>query len=139
MKTEGYPNQKANPNEHKAGLKERAAYQLKEFLGMFVYIWVLFALSAIHRSMVLAEEHIDYQAQGFALINALIMAKLMLIGEDLHLGSELRDKSLLYSILYKSLVFSIFLIGFHVLEEVLVGVFMGRTISQSIPAIGGGR
>jgi hypothetical protein len=138
MKTEGFPNQKGNPNEHKAGLKERAAYQLREFLGMFVYIWVLFALSAIHRSIILAEEHIDYQAQGFALINALIMAKVMLIGEDLHLGSELRDKSLLYSILYKSLVFSVFLIGFHVLEEVLVGVFMGRTISQSIPAIGGG-
>jgi hypothetical protein len=89
---------------------------------MFVYIWVLFALSAIHRSIVLAEEHLDY---------------VMLIGEDLNLGSELRDKSLLYSILYKSLVFSVFLIGFHVLEEVLVGVFTGRTISQSIPAIGG--
>ena len=61
----------------------------------------------------------------------------MLIGEDLHLGSELRDKSLLYSILYMSLVFSVFFIGFHILEEVLGGVFRGRTISQSIPAIGG--
>jgi hypothetical protein len=138
MKTEGNPNQKGNPNEHKPSLKERAAYQLKEFLGMFVYVWVLFGLSAIHKSIILAEEHINYQAQGFAFINALIMAKLMLIGEDLHLGSELRDKSLLYSILYKSLVFSVFIIGFHVLEEMLVGVFRGSIISQSIPTTGGG-
>ena len=108
MKTEGNPNQKGNPNEHKPSLKERAAYQLKEFLGMFVYVWVLFGLSAIHKSIILAEEHINYQAQGFAIVNALILAKVMLIGEDLHLGSELRDKSLLYSILYKSLVFSVF-------------------------------
>jgi len=28
MKTEGIPNQKGNPNEHKPSLKERAAYQL---------------------------------------------------------------------------------------------------------------
>jgi hypothetical protein len=137
MKTEGIPNQNGNPNEHKPSLKERAAYQLKEFLGMFVYFWVLFALSAVHKSIILAEEHINYQAHVFAFINALVMAKVMLIGEDLHLGSELRDKSLLYSILYMSLVFSVFFIGFHILEEVLGGVFRGRTISQSIPAIGG--
>ena len=97
---------------------------------------VLFALSAIHKSIILAEEHINYQAHVFAFINALVMAKLMLIGEDLHLGSELRDKSLLYSILYKSLVFSVFIIGFHVLEAMLVGVFRGSTFSQGIPTTG---
>jgi len=95
-------------------------------------------LFSIHKSMILAEEHINYQAQGFAVINALIMAKAMLIGEDLHVGSWLKDKPVLYSSLYKSLVFLVFLIAFHILEEVVVGLFRGRTISQSFPAIGGG-
>ena len=79
---------------------------------MFIYLWVLFALFSIHKSMILAEEHINYQAQGFAVINALIMAKAMLIGEDLHVGSCLKDKPVLYSSLYKSLVFSVSLSPF---------------------------
>jgi len=37
---------------------------------MFLYLWVLFALFSIHKSMVLAEEHINYQAQGLAIVNA---------------------------------------------------------------------
>jgi hypothetical protein len=75
--------------------------------------------------MILSEEHINYRAQGIAVINALIMAKAMLIGEDLHVGNWLKDKPVLYSSLYKSLVFSLFLIAFYILEEVVVGVFRG--------------
>jgi hypothetical protein len=140
MKTEGIPspNQEDSPNEHKPTLKEKAVFQLKEFFGMFLYLWVLFALFDLHRSIILAQEHINYQAQGFAIINALILAKVMLIGEDLHLGSGLRDKPLAYSILYRSLVFSVFLVCFHIVEEVVVGLMRGRSIAQSFPAVGSG-
>ena len=105
---------------------------------MFLYLWVLFGLFVIHQSIILAQEHINYKAQGFAIINALILAKVMLIGEDLHLGKRFEDKPLIYSIFYKSLVFAVFFIGFHIIEEVVVGVIRGRTIAQSFPAIGGG-
>ena len=140
MKTEGLPNpnQEDSPSEHKPTLKEKAVFQLKEFFGMFLYLWVLFALFDFHRSIILAQEHINYQAQGFAIINALILANVMLIGEDLHLGKRFEHKPLIYSIFYKSLVFAVFFIGFHIIEEVVVGVIRGRTIAQSFPAIGGG-
>jgi hypothetical protein len=138
VKTEDVPSpaEEGDPNEHKPGLKEKAVYQLKEFFGMFLYLWVLFALFALHETIILAQEHLKYQAQGFAFINALILAKVMLIGEDLHLGSRFRDKALIYSILYKSLVLSVFLMGFHFLEEVVVGAIRGRTIAESVPAVG---
>jgi hypothetical protein len=83
-------------------------------------------------------EHINYQAQGFAIINALILAKVLLIGEDLHLARGFEHKSLAYSILYKSLVFTVFLIGFHIVEEVVVGLIRSGSIAQSLPAAGGG-
>ena len=105
---------------------------------MVIYLWLILALFAIHRSIVLAEEHYNYQAQGFAIVNALILAKVMLIGEDLNLGSRFREKPLVYSILYKSLVFAVFFICFHIFEEVVVGMFRGKTVAQSLPAIGGG-
>ena len=105
---------------------------------MFLYVWVLLALFDIHQSIILAQEHINYQAQGFAIVNALILAKVLLIGEDLQLGNRFRDKALLYSILYKCFVFTLFIIGFHILERLIVGVWGGRTIAQSFPSIGGG-
>jgi len=91
MKTEGVPGpaEEGSRNEHKATLKERATHELKEFLGMFIYLWVLFALFVIRESIILAQQHLNYQAQGFAILNAFILAKVMLIAEDLHLGSDL--------------------------------------------------
>jgi len=140
MKTEQGPGpaEGGSANGHKLTLKERATHQLREFSAMFLYLWALFGLLVINRSVVLAREAQDYQAHGFALINALLMAKVLLIGEDLNLGNRFRHKPLLYSIFYKCFVFAIFLIAFHVLERVIVGVWSGRAITQSFPDIGGG-
>ena len=71
MKTEGVPGpaEEGSPNEHKPNLKERAVHGLAEFLGMFIYLWVLFAMFVIHQSIILAEQHLNYQAQGFAIVN----------------------------------------------------------------------
>ena len=140
MKTERVPGPAEEPslNKKKHDLKERAVHELREFLAMFLYLWVFFALLVIHESVIRAQEHQDYQAHGFALLNALILAKVLLIGEDLHLGSRFRDKPLLYSIFYKCFEFTIFFIGVHILERVIVGVWRGSTIAQSFPTIGGG-
>jgi hypothetical protein len=132
------PAEKVSPNRHKPTLKERAVHQLREFLAMFIYLWVLFALLVINQSVVLARESHDYQAHGFAIINALLLAKVLLIGEDLHLGDRFRDKPLLYSIFYKCFVFTLFFMAFHTTERVIVGVWSGKNIAQSFPDIGGG-
>jgi hypothetical protein len=140
MKAErgAHPAEEGSPSERKLTLKEKAAFQLKEFLVMFIYLWVLLALFVLNQSAVLAREHNNYQAHFFAFVNALILAKVLLIFEDLHLGTRFRDKPLLYSIFYKCFVFTIFFIGFHILERVIGGVWSGRTIAQSLLTIGGG-
>ena len=58
MKTEGDPSpaEKGSLNGHKPNLKERAVYQLKEFLAMFIYLWVLLTLLVINQSIVVARE-----------------------------------------------------------------------------------
>ena len=140
MKIERVPGPSEEPGlkEKKRDLKEGAIHELKEFLAMFIYLWVFFALLVIHESVILAQEHQDFVAHGFAILDALILAKVLLIGEDLHLGSRFRDKPLVFSILYKSFAFSLVFIGFHIVERVVVGVSTGRSIAQSFPVIGGG-
>ena len=112
--------------------------EIKTFLGMAVYLWVMFGLLALHASIVLAEHQMNYQFYGFAIVNSLILAKVMLVAEDLHLGERLRDRPLVYPILYKAFLFAILFIGFDWIEEVLVGLVRGKTVAQSIPDIGSG-
>lgn len=105
---------------------------------MALYLWLLFALFSLHESVVLAQHDIDYREQGFAVINALMLAKVMLVGEDLHLGRRFKDRRLVYSILYQSLAFAILFICFHIVERMLAGLWDGKTIAASFPEIGGG-
>jgi hypothetical protein len=138
--TEGDPSpaKKGSPSELKPSLKEKATHQLREMLVITIYLWALSALLVINQSVVLARAEPDYQAHFFAILNALMLAKVLLTGEDLHFGSRFRDKPLLYSILYKSFIFTLFLIGFHIVERVIGGVLHGKSIAQSFPDVGGG-
>jgi hypothetical protein len=121
------------------GFKGHAKDQIKNFGLMFFYLWIVFGLLAVHESMILSQHQLSYQAHGIALVNALVFAKVMLIAEDLHLGSRLNDKPLIYSILYKSFLFGVALICFHILEHMLIGMWHGTAIAETIEEIGADR
>jgi hypothetical protein len=125
--------------EHMRNLKEKALLEFKAFLGIFLYLWVVFALLSIHESIIRAQHNLDFTAHSLAIINAFVLAKVLLVGEYLHLGAGFKEKPLVYPVLYKSLVFSIFLTGFHVAERIIVGMIRGKSFAESFSAIGGGR
>jgi hypothetical protein len=125
--------------EHMRYLKEKALLEFKTFLGIFLYLCVVFALLSIHESIIRAQHNLDFTAHSFAIINAFVLAKVLLVGEYLHLGAGFKEKPLVYPVLYKSLVFSLFLTGFHVAERMIVGMFGGKTFAESFSVIGGGR
>src|SRR5271165_2272584 len=122
----------------KPNLTQRVLEELKKFSVMFLYLFLLFALFNIHESLILRKHQISFSNYGFALINALVLAKVMLVAEDLHLGSRFKGSPLVYPILFKSIVFAIVLICFHILENVTIGMWHGMTMVQSIPGVGGG-
>ena len=119
------------------GLKERVVEELKRFVVIFLYLWVVFGLLSIHKSLVLTQEHLDYAEHTFAIINAFVFAKVLLVGEQLHIGRRFEDRPLIYSILHKSLVFSFVLISFHLVESVAVGMWHGNTVAESVPPLFG--
>jgi hypothetical protein len=75
---------------------------------------------------------------GFAVINAFILAKVMLVVEDLHLGRWLEGKPLIYPIVFEAFLISAMFLAFHVIEHVIMGFVGGKSLWDSIPAIGGG-
>ena len=129
----GEENKKRNS---KSGLKERAKGQLRDFALMFLYLWFVFGMLVVHESIVLSQHQIYFAPHGLAIINALVFAKVMLVAEDLHLGHRFHDKPLIYSIIFKSILFAIALICFHIIEHVIIGMWHGQTMVESIADVG---
>ena len=118
-------------------LKERAFEEFKRLVVIFLYLWVVFGLLSLHKSLVLTQRHLDYEEHTLAIINAFIFAKVLLVGEQLRLGTRFSHKPLIYPILYKCFVFTLLLMCFHVVESIVVGMWRGHTIVESLPPIFG--
>ncbi len=121
--------------------KEKAVAGAKEFLVIVAYLWVLLSVLELHKWVILRQQHIAHDMGfkvGVSLINAVVLGKVLFIVEELHIVEHLSYRPIVFPILYKSAVFSIILICFHIVEEMLVGMFHGKTIAQSIPVMGGG-
>ena len=89
-------------------------------------------------AVILRKTEISFVAQGFALINAAVLAKVMLIAEALKFGRRFDGLPLIWPIAWKSALFSVLFIVCHGLEEIAVAALAGRPVAHSIPAIGGG-
>ena len=128
----------SKPPAGKRGLKQRIVDEVVKFLIAALYLWVVFGVFALHESVVSGKNHIDFHFYGLAVVNALILGKVMLVAGDLHFADWFKDRPLFYPILCKAVAFAILFLVFYVVEEVIVGMVKGETIRESIPTIGGG-
>jgi hypothetical protein len=111
------------------GLIKKIKTELKSLLGIALYFWVLFTLFAFHKAILTNDRNIGVQL-GVALLNSKIMAKVVFLGERTPLSGKFLEKPLIFTILAKSLIFSIVLFIFRVFEEILIGLWGGRTIHE---------
>jgi hypothetical protein len=120
----------------KKSLKERALSELEKYLVITAYLWLLFALFSLHKQLVQGHGVSVWQ-QGFAIANALIFGKIILIGQALEVGKGLERRALVWVVLGKSLIFAILLLAFHVAEEAIRAWFKGQPLSDSFADFGG--
>jgi hypothetical protein len=101
----------------KPTVKQKIKHEFVEFAGIALYLAFFFCSVAAYKSLLLKDHDIPYFAFGAALLNAIIVAKVILIGEYAHLGKGLENKALLVSSLYKAILFSALVFVFHIVEE----------------------
>jgi hypothetical protein len=118
-------------------IREKGVTEARRLFWIFAYLWVLLGLFALHKSIILNEPGLLYH-QGFAVINALVLAKVMFVAEAFQVADHLKHKPLIYPIAYKSAVFSVLLISSRIFEEVLPGMWHGKTVTESIADLDGG-
>jgi hypothetical protein len=119
-------------------LKQKAYQGLKEYLAISCYLWLVFGLFVLYKSVLQAGQHDSFVAHGVALFNALALGKVMLVAQELNFADQFKSKPLIYPTLFKSAAFAVVLGCFKIIEEAGIGWYHGKTFSQSIVETGGG-
>jgi len=104
------------------------------FRRMFViamYLGVLLSLFAIHRYLLLGDGSLASHI-GFSFLNAWALAKVILVGQELRIGDNFRNRTMIYVIGIKSAIFAILLLIFRILEEALIGAVEGKGFYEAV-------
>ncbi|MCU1252430.1 MAG: conserved rane protein of unknown function [Edaphobacter sp.] len=99
------------------GFKQKAAHELEDFAWISLYLGFFFCALSTYSMLLLKKYEINYLNYTFSIINALIIAKIILIGEWAHLGRKGEGKPLYLAVFYKSIVFGLLVFAFHFVEE----------------------
>jgi hypothetical protein len=121
-------------------MKGKVVAELKRFLFIAGYVWLLHTIFEIHRYFVLRQvvpAHVSAFRVGFAGINALVLGKVIATGEILKIGKHTGKRAMLYSVLLKSALFAALLVVFQVVEDIVKGLFHGQSIAESFEIPGG--
>ena len=110
--------------------KQAIYHQFTSFLGSAVYLFLLFGILALHEAVVSAKNGIEYHFYGFAIINALVLGKVILVADDFDFAEWFKERVPIYSILAKAAAFTILLLIFDIVEEVVVGRGSARRAAE---------
>lgn len=111
-------------------MRKRLFQGLVEYWINVFYLALVFATFMEYRRLVLAAHDITYTNYGVAVMRALILAKVVMIGDMLRLGREFDKKPLIYSTLLRTVVFCLFVGAFAVIEHEIKSLWNGKGLAE---------
>ncbi len=118
-------------------IQQKIGSEMKEYTVMAGYFAFFLLSLTTYRKLILAEYEIGYFAYGAALVEALVLGKVVLIGEVLHLGRRFEGRPLIVATIWKSLVFAVLAAALVAAEHVVVALVHGRPVASEFQFSGG--
>lgn len=118
-----------------ATLKRKVAQEFWQLIGLTAYLGVFFCVLNTYSMLLMNKFHIAYFEYGTALVNAVLVAKAILIGEAISLGKRFEQKPVLYSAIAKATMFAWLVFVLHLLEEMIKSLIVGKTVTAAFEAI----
>lgn len=122
----------------KLSVKDRARHELQAYFVITLYVWAVLALFRLHASLLAATYNVDIESHGLLIIQALILGKVVLIGEALSLGERASRILPIAPALVKSVLFSAAIIAFQIVEHFARELWKGQPPSGGLPPELGG-
>jgi hypothetical protein len=101
----------------KSGFKDKAKHELVDFAVTSAYLAFFFCALTTYTMLLLRKFNVDLLNYDFAIINALVIAKVIMIGEMAHVGRSAERRPLYQTVLYKSFIYGLLVLAFHFVEE----------------------
>ena len=111
--------------------KQKLKHEAIEMAVLFLYLALFFCALTAYGMLLLHQYHVEYWNFAFALINALVITKVIMIGEYAKLGRRHENKALAVSIVWKALVFAGLVFAFHVVEEGVKRLIHGADLARA--------
>lgn len=115
-----------------AGLKKAAIRESVELLSVVVFLAPFLISFAIFREYLLGESggrHFSYgTALLTALVNALVLGKIILIGEIAKVGKRSETKPLIVPTIYKAVMFTLLYLVVYLVEDSFRRLFHGQSL-----------
>ena len=118
---------------------QRFLVETRKFALVAAYLFFFFGAFNNYRRLILREYDIEYFQYGISLIEALILGKVVLLGEIFHLGDRFRGKPLIVPTLYRTFSFSLLVLAFAVVEHFVKGFIHGQNFAAIVQEIAANR
>ena len=117
--------------DKKVQLKEKAKEEFRLLLLITAYLTAFFVAFLTYRRLISREFGVSTFHYGYALIEAVVIAKVILIGKAMGLGKKTNRRVLALSVLRSSVVYGLLVGVFSILEHIIEGLLHKKTLAVS--------
>ena len=114
------------------GWKQKVVSEMAEYCLNFVYLAFFLVAFSWYRRLILAEYSILYLNYWVPLVEAAVLAKVIMVGDLMRLGRGLERTPLLLPTFYRAVVFSALVGVFSVLEHTGRGLLHGEGLTGGL-------
>ena len=115
--------------------KQKLHREFVEYWITATYLAIYFGVFVMYKRLILAQHEITYENYGFAIIKALILAKVILVGDFLRLGRGLEHRPLIFSTFYRAFMFTLWVALFMVIEHTVDGFLHGEGVAGGVQTL----
>lgn len=112
-----------------ASVKEKLVEEFTGFLLNFLYLLLFFTVFTLYRRILMQEFGMSYGEYGISIIKALILAKVIMLGDMLRIGRRFEQSAMILHVLYTTLTFTVWVVVFRLLEISSINLLHGKGLA----------
>lgn len=115
--------------------KKKAVHELSEYWINCGYLAFFLVAFMWYRRLVLAEYDVHITDYGIPLVEAAVLAKVIMVGDLVRLGHRMEHQPLIVSAVFRTVMFSVWVALFNVAEATILGLIHGKGPAAGIHEI----
>jgi hypothetical protein len=117
-------------NNEKQSWFSKLLIEIRTYYMLSLFLFLFLCSLSFYKNLILEKDSLSNIQYWYNFVEALILAKILLIGMFLRLGERFLERSLIIPTIYKTIVFCLFIIFFAFLEHFVVGLLSGKGLSE---------